>query len=325
MTEYKTVSVIIPAFNRPKQLLGCLRSYENQTLPVDKFEIIIADDGSRTPVSNYINIKDYKINIRTFRQKNSGPAKARNRGLKKAQNDIILFAGDDIEPATDFLEKHLKAHNKHPQDNIAILGYIEWPPEMEITATMYYITKINQPFSYSDIENRKDVGYTHFYASNISLKHKYLNDTGEYFCEKFPKAAFEDIEFGYRLEKKYSLRIIFFEDVVGYHNHKMTLSSVYKRHFDEGQMAVIFHMLHPEVFKDKITYVKRNPIPIRKDIPAKVVELHSRLVETENSMGIPLHFKHIFSQTRYHFLSRVLSFAHHSGVKFALENNRLLK
>lgn len=325
MAKYKSVSVIIPTFNRTKQLLGCLSSYEKQTLRAEKFEIIIVDDGSRTPVSNYINIKDYKINIRIFRQKNSGPAKARNLGLKKAQNDIILFAGDDIEPATDFLERHLKAHNSYPEYNIAILGYIMWPPEMKMDMVMHYLSWINQPFSYVKIQNRRNAGYEHFYTSNISLKHKYLSDTGEYFCEKFPKAAFEDIEFGYRLEKKYSLRIIFLEDIVGYHKHKMTLSSLYERHFNDGQMVMIFNMLHPEVFKDKISYARGCPMPICKEIPKEFVTIFSKLAEAQNSMRPSFHFKHIFAETMYHFLTRALSFAQHSGIKYALRNSPCLK
>lgn len=96
-------SVIIPVYNVESYLAQCLDSIFAQT--VDLFEVICVDDGS-TDNSHKI-LKEYEKkydNITIISQKNDGVSTARNRGLKEAKGQYILFIDSDdfIEP--DLLE-----------------------------------------------------------------------------------------------------------------------------------------------------------------------------------------------------------------------------
>ena len=97
--EYNPViSVIIPVYNAEKYVKKCLETIINQSYW--HLEIICVDDGSTDHSLELLELfakKDDRIKI--LRQKNSGPAAARNAALREATGDYISFVDAD-----DFLE-----------------------------------------------------------------------------------------------------------------------------------------------------------------------------------------------------------------------------
>lgn len=85
-------SVIIPLYNKEKDVLRTIDSVRNQTF--SDFEIIIIDDGS-TDKSKLVvsNIKDDRINL--FTKKNEGVSIARNFGVNNAKSKFIAFLDAD--------------------------------------------------------------------------------------------------------------------------------------------------------------------------------------------------------------------------------------
>lgn len=83
----KVISVIVPIFNAERTLEKCLESICKQSYK--NLEILLIDDGSTDNSSEIIKkfiSKDKRI--KTFKQQNSGPAEARNLGLKKLMGTI---------------------------------------------------------------------------------------------------------------------------------------------------------------------------------------------------------------------------------------------
>ena len=111
------LSVIIPTYNRWDALEKCLKAINAQSLTKDFFEVIIIDDAS--PLSYQKNAEDLMlslaINGKFFEQKKSGPASARNLGVKKSVGEIVLFIGDDMIPDKNLFQKHLDNHTTHPE------------------------------------------------------------------------------------------------------------------------------------------------------------------------------------------------------------------
>lgn len=85
------VSVIIPTYNRAKTIERTVNSVLAQTWKA--IEIIVVDDGSTDQTPEIL--KGYGDKIRAIRQKNGGPAAARNTGIKAATGDIIAFLDSD--------------------------------------------------------------------------------------------------------------------------------------------------------------------------------------------------------------------------------------
>ena len=59
----KSVSIVIPTYNRINMLKQCLASFEGLNYPKEYFEIIIVDDGSTD--RSYENLKDVINNLLT--------------------------------------------------------------------------------------------------------------------------------------------------------------------------------------------------------------------------------------------------------------------
>lgn len=105
------VSVIIPCYNQAEYLDEAVSSILSQTF--QDFEIIIVDDGSDN--ENSLNIlKNYeKPKTRIIRINNSGPAIARNVGIKSAKGDYILPLDADDKIGPEYLEKSCEILDKN--------------------------------------------------------------------------------------------------------------------------------------------------------------------------------------------------------------------
>jgi glycosyltransferase involved in cell wall biosynthesis len=88
------VSVIIPTYNRKKELRTCLKSLQEQSFK--NFEIIVSDDGSTDNTFEVIEEFRESLDIHYIQGVNfGGPARARNSGLKLAKGEIIAFLDSD--------------------------------------------------------------------------------------------------------------------------------------------------------------------------------------------------------------------------------------
>ena len=90
------VSVIVPVYNLAEYISATLDSIINQDF--NCFEVIVIDDGSTDDSLEIINEKLSKslIEYKVIHQENSGVSSARNRGIKEARGDYLVFVdGDD--------------------------------------------------------------------------------------------------------------------------------------------------------------------------------------------------------------------------------------
>ena len=118
MTPKIPVSVIIPVYNTASYLPQCLDSILNQSF--DSLEVICIDDGS---TDNSLEIlKKYASSdsrIRIITQQNQGVSAARNKGLKFAQGEYVLFVDSDDWIESNIIEKSLMLM----QNGIDILAF----------------------------------------------------------------------------------------------------------------------------------------------------------------------------------------------------------
>lgn len=101
------LSVVVPFHERQDQLDRLLAGLDLQRLDADRFELVVADDGSRNaPV---VGTRRYAT--RTVRQHDAGfrAAAARNLGARAAAGEVIAFLDQDCVPAPGYLESVLAA------------------------------------------------------------------------------------------------------------------------------------------------------------------------------------------------------------------------
>lgn len=152
------ISIIICAYNREEYLKRCLNSVKNQTLK--NIEIICADDGSTDNTLDvfrkYAN-KDHRFKF--FTQKNSGPGVARNKAIKMATGEYIMFLDSDDWIELNTCEELYKKVKLNDLDILLFLmkNYSEETGEY-YEDSYYNLTPIpddfeNKVFSHEDISN----------------------------------------------------------------------------------------------------------------------------------------------------------------------------
>jgi glycosyltransferase involved in cell wall biosynthesis len=90
------LSIIAPVYNVEKYIRPCVESIFRQGLDETDFELILVNDGTQDNSFGVISdIIESHQNIIILEQKNSGPAIARNNGIKSAKGQYLLFVDSD--------------------------------------------------------------------------------------------------------------------------------------------------------------------------------------------------------------------------------------
>ena len=121
-----TISFIICTYNRDKYIYECLRRLAENTRQ-EGWEIVLVNnnstDNTAAECERFVN--DYHpANYRSFLEACQGLSHARNRGIREAQGEWLVFLDDDAMVEKDYIAK-LQVHlTQHPEAG-AFGGQIE--------------------------------------------------------------------------------------------------------------------------------------------------------------------------------------------------------
>jgi GT2 family glycosyltransferase/radical SAM superfamily enzyme YgiQ (UPF0313 family) len=239
------LSVVIPTYNRRAILRKTLLAFASQTLAHDQFEVIVVDDGSSDDTGEMVRRFKSSFALRLESQSHQGANAARNRGIRAAKGAVIVITGDDMVPEPRFLEAHLAFHRQHPAETDAMLGFIDWSPEITVTPFMRYLVSPEggQQFAFHEVKEGK-ADFRLFYTSNVSLKRGFLQNQPALFDTDFTYPAYDDTELGYRLAKQ-GMQLHHNALAVTCHHHEMTVEGFIERQRKAGHMAVLLARKHP--------------------------------------------------------------------------------
>lgn len=228
-------SVIIPTYNRPDRVQECLDSLLKLDYRRDRMEIILVDDGSKTPLDEIIRPYQNLINIILIRQENSGPAKARNTGALTAKGKFLAFTDDDCTPTSDWLKELELQFNKKPDCLIGGETINALPDNIYTTASHEIINYLYSYYNSNPEESR------FFTSNNFALAKELFIKIGG-FDTSFSLAAGEDREFCDRwLHCGY--KMIYARDVKVYHAHELSLKKFWKQQFNYGRGNLSFQTI----------------------------------------------------------------------------------
>ncbi len=260
-SDYGFFSIIIPTYNRSRDLINALKHLIAQTIPKDKYEILIIDDGSTDDTEETIsNLKSQilKPEIRYFKIENGGPAKARNKGIKEAKGEIIFFTDDDCIVPSNWMETLLSGLKRYPGAVGAGGWYLPHENKTEKNVGFwqrhhprYIISKIlsgsfsgqyeilsNDPFRY--------FGVSAYNTANIAYKKTILEKVGG-FKEDFywPGAEDNDLAFRITLAGHILLYIPFY--VIDY--SARNFNGFIKLYFRRGANNYLLRTIHRRVLE----------------------------------------------------------------------------
>jgi glycosyltransferase involved in cell wall biosynthesis/GT2 family glycosyltransferase len=103
--EAPRVSVAICTRDRPQSVWATVRSILGSRYPADRYEVIVVDNASSddAAVDPSGAGLETEVEIRVVREPAPGLSHARNRGLREARGEVIVFADDDVEVDRDWL------------------------------------------------------------------------------------------------------------------------------------------------------------------------------------------------------------------------------
>jgi glycosyltransferase involved in cell wall biosynthesis len=95
-------SVVVPFFNAEKFIERCAQALLTQTLPPDRYEILMVDNNSQDSSASIVRRFD---RVRLLQEAEQGSYAARNRGIDAARGEIVAFTDPDCVPRKDWLEQ----------------------------------------------------------------------------------------------------------------------------------------------------------------------------------------------------------------------------
>ena len=127
------ISVVIPLYNKEKQIANTLQTVLSQTY--QDFEIVIVNDGSTdNSVVEVEKVQDSRIRI--IHQQNRGVSAARNKGIEEAKYDLVAFLDADDEWKSEYLETQYKLYLKYPECSVYAVNYEFRDAKGKITPTI---------------------------------------------------------------------------------------------------------------------------------------------------------------------------------------------
>ncbi|MDP6670676.1 MAG: glycosyltransferase [archaeon] len=232
-------SVIVPAYNAEKTMGKCLSALQAQTFK--DFEVIVIDDGSKDQTAEIAaGFKGVKL----LKQKNAGPATARNNGAKQAKGKIIVFLDSDCVAEKNWLEEMLA-----PLENSEIAGvqgtYKNKQKELIARFTHLEIEKRHSKMAKQE--------FIDFIGSYSAAYRKKVFDEMNGFDTSFPMASGEDTDLSFRINKA-GYKMVFNQHAAVYHFHPISLKRYLKVKFFRAYWRTKLYGKHSEkMIKDSYT------------------------------------------------------------------------
>lgn len=236
------LTVAIPSRGRNELLKRLLDALSRQSIQQHRFEVLVGLDGQTPPASQ----PDSRAFARFIQLPHRGPAATRNALIEQAKGQVILFLNDDVTPASDLLEHHLRAHETITPTDL-VLGSAPWivPPSDTIfdrlirdSSLVFFYDRMDQH------EPNQDWGFRHAWTLNLSIRTE--NARRIRFEERLPRAMFEDLEWGYRLAHTLGSRVLYRPEAVVTHDHRYTLAGYLERERHLGGQSLALAKINPD-------------------------------------------------------------------------------
>lgn len=254
-------SIIIPTHNRLKELSVCLRSLTHLDYPLDRFEVIVVDDGSETlPEHALASFRD-QLDVTLLTQAHAGPAAARNTGASRARGEFLAFIDDDCMPKADWLQK-LAARLAETPDRLMGGRTLNALNNNPFSTASQLILDIVYSYYNADPSNPR------FFASNnLAIPAGWFRALGG-FDVNFRTS--EDRELCDRwLHQGYHMTYV--PEGIVYHAHALTLGGFVRQYFGYGRGAFRFHQTRARRgsgrFAQVLKFYTRLPLLLRQALP----------------------------------------------------------
>jgi glycosyltransferase involved in cell wall biosynthesis len=128
------ISVVICSHNpRPPYLRRTLEALHNQTLPLNRWELLLIDNASSAPLAENWDLS-WHSHARHVVENELGLSAARRRGIREARGEVLMFVDDDNVLEPNYLSEALRIGTEWPRlgtwgSGSTVPEFEEPPPE----------------------------------------------------------------------------------------------------------------------------------------------------------------------------------------------------
>ena len=237
------VSVVIPAYNAEKSIGKCVQSVLKQEFG-ESFEVIVVDDGSSDKTTAVVSgFKEVKL----IKQRNKGPASARNAGVESAKGKIIVFVDSDCVAEKTWLREMVLPLR---DGNVAGVQGIYRSNQKEVMARMVQL-EIEE--RYEKMRKEKYIDFVGSYSA--AYRKDVFNEAGG-FDTTFPTASGEDTDLSFKVNGL-GHKMVLNPNAVVFHTHPTTLGKYLKTKFKRSYWRTLIYRKHAnKIMKDSYTSQK---------------------------------------------------------------------
>jgi GT2 family glycosyltransferase len=224
-------TVVIPTYNRRSFLLKSLNGLNRQTVPAQRYEVIVGVDGSTDDTVDALQDLKPSYQLRWVVQPNRGPAAATNTAAREATGDVLIFLDDDQLASPGLIEAHLETQKR--LGNVLVQGLYPLAPGYRRGASLMYERWLIGALNPID---RQHPSTAHIWSANMSLRRSTWAMVGG-LDETFREYGGEDTDFGMRVAAS-GVPVVFEPGALSYHMHEVSYRQVRTQAYSQGRSLV---------------------------------------------------------------------------------------
>jgi len=239
------LSVLIPTCDRPDLLDRCLASLSRQAFDGFEAEVVVGIDGEDSgEVEAARRRATEAIPMRALPGLHAGPAATRNRIVREAAGETLLFLNDDVEAMPGLLDAHVRAQRRLTERGrtAMVLGAAPWAVEEPDRVIDRLTRETSLIFFYDQMTGAKargpehDWGWRHAWTLNLSLPAHCVREVGG-FNERMLRPVYEDIELAFRVRERFDAPTLFRPGARVLHRHRYEPVGLLAREYVLGHQS----------------------------------------------------------------------------------------
>ena len=237
-------SIIIPVYNRPKEIDELLESLTKQDFS-DDFEVLVIEDGSINKSDKIVEKYKNELDLKYLFKENSGAGESRNFGMQNASGNYFIILDSDVIVPSEYVSEVKKALENNFTDAFGGPDAAHKSFTALQKAINYSMTSV---LTTGGIRGKKQaVGKFQPRSFNLGISKKAFEKTQGFSEMKNG----EDIDLTFRLwENSFETQLI--ENAFVYHKRRSTLKQFFTQTFGFGTARPILNRKYPQT--SKLTY-----------------------------------------------------------------------
>ncbi len=243
--KYQTYSIIIPSFNRSEEIRDLLHSLDDLNFSRDRFEVIVADDGSTDDTKDVVSQaqKSVSYHLHYVSQKNQGPGAARNLGMQNARGDFFIFVDSDVTVPPDWLREIDRALHEQQADAFGGPDTFRRDFPALLKAINYSMTSF---ITTGGLRGKKGKKIAKYYprSFNMGLSRLVWQKIGGFSSLRHG----QDIEYSHRILKS-EAKVIFIADAPVFHKRRTNLRRFFRQVFNWGVARINLYKIDDQMLE----------------------------------------------------------------------------